>query len=115
MNDELLGLAELAELYGVTKATASNWSHRHSFPQPFQHLKMGPVWRKSDILAWRPLPANPGYSGATFYPRCFFCGGKLIKIDKQGCGVCESGSCLETTLTIELKNGQVEFTTGPIF
>jgi predicted DNA-binding transcriptional regulator AlpA len=53
MTDQLLGLAELAELYGVTKATASNWSRRHTFPQPIQHLKMGPVWRHSDVVAWR--------------------------------------------------------------
>lgn len=58
MNDELLGLAELAELYRVTKATASNWSRRHTFPDPVAHLKMGPVWHKSDVVEWRTPAAQ---------------------------------------------------------
>jgi predicted DNA-binding transcriptional regulator AlpA len=71
MNDELLGLAELAELYGVTKATASNWSRRHTFPQPVQHLKMGPIWRKSEVIAWRA--PRPDYRIAIDVP-CSTCG-----------------------------------------
>lgn len=80
MTDQLLGLAELAELYGVTKATASNWSRRHTFPQPHQHLKMGPVWLKAEVVAWKAPNPQPGLHHTY---GCAWCGcDRLVDIEK---------------------------------
>jgi chromosome partitioning protein len=50
---ELLGLAEIAALLGVTKQVVANWKARKAnFPKPMVELRSGPVWEKSDIVAW---------------------------------------------------------------
>ena len=50
---DLVGVAEVADLFGVSRQAASNWRERHSdFPVPIASLKSGPVWELSDILAW---------------------------------------------------------------
>ena len=49
----LVGVAEIAELFGVSRQAASNWRERHAdFPTPAASLKSGPVWELPDILAW---------------------------------------------------------------
>ena len=49
----LVGIAEIAELLGVTKQAASNWRERHAdFPSPAASLRSGPVWELPDIVAW---------------------------------------------------------------
>ena len=49
----LVGVAEIAEIFGVSRQAASNWRERHSdFPTPIASLKSGPVWELPDILAW---------------------------------------------------------------
>lgn len=54
----LIGLAELAELYSVSKNTANTWARRHDWPAPVATLKMGPVWDREEIL--RHKPVEPG-------------------------------------------------------
>ena len=50
---ELVGVAEIARLFGVSSQAASSWRERHAdFPSPAASLKSGPVWQYSDILAW---------------------------------------------------------------
>jgi chromosome partitioning protein len=50
---ELLGLAEIAVLLGVTKQVVANWKARKpNFPKPMAELRSGPVWQKSEIVAW---------------------------------------------------------------
>jgi chromosome partitioning protein len=50
---ELLGLAEVAQLLGVTKQVVANWKvRREGFPKPVVELKSGPVWRKKEVVAW---------------------------------------------------------------
>jgi chromosome partitioning protein len=50
---ELLGLAEVADLLGVTKQNVANWrSRRDDFPQPIAALKSGPVWSAQAIANW---------------------------------------------------------------
>lgn len=65
---KLLGLAEIAELFGVTRQVIANWKARKaSFPDPVAELKSGPVWEQSTIVAWAKhekislaeLPTNP--------------------------------------------------------
>lgn len=49
----LVGVAELADLFGVSRQAASNWRERHAdFPTPAASLKSGPVWELPDIIAW---------------------------------------------------------------
>ncbi len=64
-DDELVGLAEAANLLGVTRQALGNWRQRRDdFPQPLVELKAGPVWRRADIMKWAEengldvLPAN---------------------------------------------------------
>lgn len=50
---EVLGLAEVAEMLGVTKQNVANWRNRRDdFPQPIATLKSGPVWQTTAILSW---------------------------------------------------------------
>ena len=50
---ELVGIAEIAELFGVTRQAASNWRERYAdFPTPAASLRSGPVWELPDILTW---------------------------------------------------------------
>ena len=50
---ELLGLAEIAGLLGVTKQVVANWrARKSSFPKPMAELRSGPVWHKTEIVAW---------------------------------------------------------------
>ncbi|WP_184512549.1 ParA family protein [Tardiphaga robiniae] len=53
MAGELVGLAEIAALFGITKQVISNWRTRKpGFPAAFVELKSGPVWQSDDILKW---------------------------------------------------------------
>jgi predicted DNA-binding transcriptional regulator AlpA len=61
--DELAGLAEIAELFGVTKATAQKYANRSDFPEPLGEIAAaGRVWRRVDVKAWGTanLPLRPG-------------------------------------------------------
>lgn len=50
---ELVGLAEIAEIAGVTRQAVTNWTTRHpSFPEPLARLASGPVWNCPDVVAW---------------------------------------------------------------
>jgi chromosome partitioning protein len=56
----LVGLAELAELFGVTKQVVTNWRSRKSgFPEPIADLKSGPVWSLDAMRAWAKLADIP--------------------------------------------------------
>jgi chromosome partitioning protein len=59
---ELLGLAEVAELLGVTKRTATRYARRPDFPEPIARLRAGPIWLKKDVVAWARSgpPSRPG-------------------------------------------------------
>ncbi len=49
----LIGLSEVAELFGVSKQVVANWRLRYEdFPKPVAELKSGPVWQRQDIVAW---------------------------------------------------------------
>jgi predicted DNA-binding transcriptional regulator AlpA len=60
---ELAGLAEVAELLGVTKRSAQRYVQRADFPDPVARLAATPVWRRGDIEDWKrktlPLPRDP--------------------------------------------------------
>lgn len=53
MAAELVGLAEIAALFGTTKQVVSNWRTRKAgFPSPAADLKSGPVWHSDDVVKW---------------------------------------------------------------
>ena len=59
---KLVGLAEVAEVLGVSRRTAARYTRRSDFPEPVARLRAGPVWQEDDVLAWaRSEPAaRPG-------------------------------------------------------
>jgi hypothetical protein len=46
---KLVGIAEIAELLGVSRQRASELQTRPGFPAAVAKLKSGPVWRKGDL------------------------------------------------------------------
>jgi len=58
----LAGLAEAAEILGVTKRTALEYTKRNDFPEPLARLASGPVWDAADVETWgaRHGPFRPG-------------------------------------------------------
>jgi predicted DNA-binding transcriptional regulator AlpA len=63
MSPDLAGLAEVAEMLGIAKRTATKYTRRPDFPQPIERLAAGPIWRRKDVDRWAkrtlPLP-RPG-------------------------------------------------------
>jgi chromosome partitioning protein len=50
---QLLGVAEVADLAGVTRQAVSNWRARYdSFPRPVENLQSGPVWDRETVDKW---------------------------------------------------------------
>jgi hypothetical protein len=58
--DVLVGIAEIADLLGVTKNTAVKYTRRPDFPEPLDRLASGPVWSRQALDGWAratlPLP-----------------------------------------------------------
>ena len=54
MNDdlELMGTSEVAALLGISRQRVLVISRQPDFPKPLAVLKMGNVWRGSDIRDW---------------------------------------------------------------
>jgi len=48
----LAGIAEIADLLGVSRQRVTQLTKQDTFPEPLQRLRMGPVWKLSDIQAW---------------------------------------------------------------
>lgn len=56
MKPDILGLSEVAELFGVSKQVTSNWRKRKKdFPQPYAQLRIGPIWynQRQQLLDWK--------------------------------------------------------------
>lgn len=59
MNPGMVGLAEIADLAGVTPAAVSNWRKRsEDFPEPVAVLRAGPVFDQHQVRRW--LRKNKG-------------------------------------------------------
>ena len=92
---ELLGLAEIADLYSVSKTTVGNWTRRADWPRPICNLKMGPVWSTAEVLAHK-TPA----SRQQFQFRCASCYSGIVQV--LGLSSVRCVNCGElSTLTIE--------------
>lgn len=61
--EDLVGMAEIAQLLGVAKVTAKRYAARPDFPEPLGTIAAGRVWRRAAVEAWGkahlPLP-RPG-------------------------------------------------------
>lgn len=52
-NIEIVGTAEIAEMFGVTKQVVTNWRVRYKdFPKPLATLSMGSIFSKKDVQGW---------------------------------------------------------------
>jgi hypothetical protein len=60
---ELVGVAELAEILGVSKQRISELAATEKFPRPLAQLKGGPVWDRASIgnflQTWQRKPGRP--------------------------------------------------------
>jgi hypothetical protein len=65
---ELVGLAEIAEMAGVTRQAVTNWTARHaSFPEPVARLAAGPIWDRSAVASWLQAQGlMPGHAQSHF-------------------------------------------------
>ncbi|WP_028657255.1 helix-turn-helix transcriptional regulator [Nocardioides sp. J54] len=52
MPEHLMGIAEIAELLGVTRARVHQLRQQGALPAPYDSLAMGPVWLRADIETW---------------------------------------------------------------
>ncbi|MEV1074595.1 hypothetical protein [Micromonospora parva] len=50
---EFVGIAEIRDMLGgVSRARASVVASRRDFPAPHQVLRMGQIWRRTDVEEW---------------------------------------------------------------
>jgi hypothetical protein len=60
--EDLVGLADIARLLGVTVRTAQKYIERPDFPEPLGRIAAGRVWLKADVATWAaktlPLPTG---------------------------------------------------------
>lgn len=60
---ELVGIAEVAQILGVTRQRASQLQTKTTFPAPVAVLKAGPVWTRPSLNAfaeqWERRPGHP--------------------------------------------------------
>lgn len=55
VSNELVGVAEIADLLDVPRTTVSMWDSRRDrsgFPHPVARLRAGPVYDLADVRAW---------------------------------------------------------------
>jgi predicted DNA-binding transcriptional regulator AlpA len=52
LQDDILGVSEIAALFGVARNTAWRWSREETFPAPAAELASGPIWKRVDIERW---------------------------------------------------------------
>jgi len=53
VDDELVGINEIAEMAGASKQVVANWRARiANFPKPIAVLASGPVFRRSQVRSW---------------------------------------------------------------
>ncbi len=48
----LLGIHEIAAMFGVQRDTVDKWRSRKLLPEPDEDLHGGPVWYETTIIRW---------------------------------------------------------------
>lgn len=49
---ELVGIAEVAEMLGVSVQRIDQLARADGFPEPVATLKAGRIWERADVEAW---------------------------------------------------------------
>jgi hypothetical protein len=49
---DLVGVAEIAAMLGITRTRVTQLSKANAFPDPVARLAAGPVWRLDDVQHW---------------------------------------------------------------
>jgi len=65
----LAGLAEVAEMVGVSRRTAARYVNRSDFPEPVARLRAGPIWLAEDVDTWVRNVAQPARGRPLKAPR----------------------------------------------
>jgi predicted DNA-binding transcriptional regulator AlpA len=65
----LAGLAEVAEIVGVSRRTAARYVNRSDFPTPVARLRSGPVWLVEDVEGWARSIKQPARGRPLKAPR----------------------------------------------
>jgi hypothetical protein len=50
--EELLTLADIGRMFGVTRQAAGKWAKGDGFPAPHGMTGTGRVWKRKDVEAW---------------------------------------------------------------
>ncbi|MEJ5915935.1 hypothetical protein WDV86_16020, partial [Pseudokineococcus sp. 1T1Z-3] len=60
---ELLGVAEVQEMFGVSKQRLATLRKRPGFPEPIASLRAGPIWTAPSLVrfleSWNRQPGRP--------------------------------------------------------
>lgn len=52
MPEHLMGIAEIADLLGVSRTRVHQLRKESALPDPYDSLAMGPVWLREDVERW---------------------------------------------------------------
>jgi hypothetical protein len=68
--EDLVGVAEVAELLSVSRQRVSQLAATPGFPDPVARLAAGPIWERDDIIGWaevtgRKIVADDAGASAT--------------------------------------------------
>jgi hypothetical protein len=51
--NDLVGISEIAEIFGRTRGAVCNWRNRYDeFPDALIELYAGPIFSRKEVLAW---------------------------------------------------------------
>jgi hypothetical protein len=65
---DLLGVSEIAALFGVVRQCAHRSTQLASFPEPLTRLATGPVWLRGDVEQWRGRRDPAAHRGGVATP-----------------------------------------------
>jgi predicted DNA-binding transcriptional regulator AlpA len=49
---DLITVADIGRMFGVSRQAASRWTHRLEFPAPHGQTGSGRVWKRADVEKW---------------------------------------------------------------
>ncbi|WP_289142440.1 AlpA family transcriptional regulator [uncultured Brevibacillus sp.] len=58
--DDIMGLSEVSEMTGKSKANIKEYQKRGQFPEPVKILASGPLWLRDKIQTWMDTPRQRG-------------------------------------------------------
>lgn len=62
MGERLVGAHEIARMFDVSRQTVHDWlkkPERFGFPEPWDRIRAGAVWRTKDVQAWAKKTGRP--------------------------------------------------------